>query len=386
MHRFTVLAVSLALGLTACASSDTRRLEDAVRGYLADAFAESATRPGISVGFCTSAAGRDAGSVAIGLADREITRPLEADDRLLSGSIGKTYVAILALQLVATGELDLDAKANRYLAGETWFTELANADEITIRSLLEHSSGLTRYVYKAELQRAVIQDPDRVWTPASRLEFIRDDPARFDVGRGFGYADSNYIVLGAILERITGQDLYTALDRRVLGPAGLHDTVPADSRRVAGLVPGYLGTPEVFGIGPKSIVDGAFVINPQLEWAGGGFASTARDLARWAWRFGQGCDLPRPLWRRATTGIPAGRLGRYGFGVILRDTQLGPSLGHSGTMPGYLAAMAFYPELDLAVAVQTNTDDWRHELGMPIEALLDGVAERLASALGAVRE
>ena len=103
--------------------------------------------------------------------------------------------------------------------------------------------------------------------------------------------------------------------------------------------------------------DGRFAINPQFEWAGGGFASTAGDLARWARDLYTGKALSPTLLALMLEGVPA-RLGpgsRYGLGVILSDSPAGPSQGHSGFFPGYLTEMAYFPNLNVAAALQVNT-------------------------------
>ncbi|MCA8943158.1 MAG: beta-lactamase family protein [Planctomycetes bacterium] len=382
MLRYRSAATFLLCALTACASADTQRLERSLDGFVAEHLDDPPTF-GIGVAFCTGP--NSVGTVTKGIADRESHAKLTADDRLLSGSIGKTYTAVLTLQLVAAGLVDLDAKVARYLGTEAWFRRLPNSSQLTVRSLLNHTSGLPRYVYDAKFQRAVADDPDRVWTPESRLAYVADVQPRFAVGTGWHYADTNYIVLGALVERVTGRDLYAALHDQVLGPFDLDDTVPSSSRRISGLAPGYTATPGLFGIREKTVENGAFVINPQFEWAGGGFASTPRDLARWAYAFGHGARLPADLWKQATDGIrapPLGDTARYGLGMILRDTILGPSIGHTGFMPGYLASMAYYPQHDLAVAVQCNTDDGR-KLGMTLGALTDEIAARIVAARGA---
>jgi len=119
--------------------------------------------------------------------------------------------------------------------------------------------------------------------------------------------------------------------------------------------------------------DGRFAINPQFEWAGGGFASTAADLARWARALFTGEALPPYLLAQMLEGVPA-RLGpgsRYGLGVILTDTPAGPSQGHSGFFPGYLTEMAFFPDLNVAAALQVNTSFGRALGRSPASVLAD---------------
>ena len=123
--------------------------------------------------------------------------------------------------------------------------------------------------------------------------------------------------------------------------------------------------------------DGLFIINPQFEWTGGGYASTSLDLARWAKMIYEGKAYPPELLPQVLDGFPAPMLGRetrYGLGVIIRKTAAGTSYGHSGFFPGYLTDMMYFPDLKVAVAVQVNTSVGR-SLGKPLSRVLVEVVE-----------
>jgi D-alanyl-D-alanine carboxypeptidase len=196
------------------------------------------------------------------------------------------------------------------------------------------------------------------WTPEERLSYVLGLAPPFAAGQGWEYSDTNYIVLGMIIERLTGRPYDAELRRRILEPLGLRNTVPADDPRVPGLVQGYAGPNNPFG-GHDAMLgaDGRMTINPQMEWTGGGIASTAEDLARWGKLLYEGQAFDAALLPRMLDAVPA-RLGpnvRYGLGVIVRETPLGPSWGHSGFFPGYLTEMMYFPDLKVAVAVQVNS-------------------------------
>ncbi|HYJ79807.1 MAG TPA: serine hydrolase domain-containing protein [Longimicrobiaceae bacterium] len=297
--------------------------------------------------------------LAVGQSDTARDLPMRVEDRMLSGSVGKTYFAAVALQLVSEGKLRLGDPIAKYLGGEPWFDRLPNARDVTVRMLMNHTSGLVRYELNERFLRDLTADPDRSWTPEDRLAYLFDARAPFAAGQGWDYSDTNYIVLGAIIERITGAPLYAEAERRVLRPLGLASTVPSDSRRIIGLAQGYAGPDNPFG-GTDAMIgaDGRFAVNPQFEWAGGGFASTAGDLARWAKALYEGRAFPRAMLDSALVAVPAPMLGReasYGLGVIIRPSPLGPTWGHSGYMPGYLTEVRYWPEHRVAVAFQANT-------------------------------
>jgi D-alanyl-D-alanine carboxypeptidase len=226
-----------------------------------------------------------------------------------------------------------------------------------------------------------------VWEPVEQLAYLFDSEAPFAAGDGWDYSDTNYIVLGLIIERLTGAEYYDELRRRILTPLELRNTVPSDSRRVLGLVQGYAGVDNMFGLPDAVIEDGEFAVNPQFEWTGGGIASTSEDLARWAKELYEGRAFDPALLPIMLESVPA-RLGRnagYGLGVIIRQTPLGVAWGHSGFFPGYLTEMAYFPDHGIAVAVQYNSSDLPN-LGMSPGAVLLELARLVIAAEGAEGE
>lgn len=317
-------------------------------------------------------------SVASGLSDTARRVAMTTDHRLLLGSVGKTYVAAVALQLVREGRLDLDAPASRYVGGQGWFDSLPNAAAITVRHLMNHASGLVRYEFKPEFTRDLVAQPDKVWDPREQVRYLHGAQAPFTPGNGWDYSDTNYLVIGLIIEAITGRALDTEIADRVLRPLRLVNTVPSDSRTIAGLSQGYAGANNPFGGRDAVLEDGRMIINPQFEGAGGGYAATATDAARWGAQFFSGEYLGPALLREATTGPPA-RLGpgsRYGIGMILRDsTAAGPMRGHSGFFPGYLTEVRHYPDRGLTLALLVNTSGVRP--ATPMARWLDELAAML---------
>src|SRR5688572_17345610 len=346
-----------------------------------DAFVDGGRVPGASAGLAWSN-GR-AIELVSGRRERGEEQPLAPADRFLAGSTGKTFVAAVALQLAAEGKLELDARIAERLEGEPWFARLANARELTLRHLLSHRSGLERYEFKPEFARDLKAEPDRVWQPADLLAYVLGDEPLFAPGKDFAYSDTNYIVVGLLIERATDQTLYAQVQERLLGPLELTGVVPSDARVVPGLVQGHAGERDPLGL-PDRVIDdqGRFCINPQFEWAGGGFASTGGDLARWARALYAGSVLDDVTRAAMLAGQEAPELGRgvrYGLGVIQWSTEHGPAWGHAGFFPGYLTEMRYWPEHGIAVAVQVNTSEFR-ALPRPLGALR---AELRAPALAA---
>lgn len=296
-------------------------------------------------------------ALAVGVSDRTAGTPMKPTDRLLLGSVGKTYVSAVALQLVHERKIALDDPISKYLDEEPWFKRLPNAGRITVRQLMTHTSGLVRYELNPKFTADLTANPDKVWTPADRLAYLFDSQPPFAPGEGWEYSDTNYIVLGMIIEKTGGAPYYQRLRQQILAPHRLRDTVPVEGRMVPGLVQGYAGPKNPFGGTDEMIKDGKFAINPQFEWTGGGLAVTAIDLARWAKLLYEGKVIDSALMDDLLDGVPA-KLGpetQYGLGVIIRPTAHGTTYGHSGFMPGYQTDVMYFPELKTSIAVQVNS-------------------------------
>lgn len=339
-----------------------------------DAWHAAGKFPGATVGVAL-ADGKSFG-LAVGSSNLSTRRAMTPDDRLMQGSVGKTYVAAVALQLVHEGKIGLDDKIEKWLGQEKWFARLPNAKDVTVRMLLNHTSGLVRYEFKEQFAIDLTRQPDKVWRPEELIAYLLDTKAPFAAGQGWDYSDTNYIVLGMIIERATNSTYYQELRRRILAPLGLQQTVPVEGRSIAGLSQGYAGTNNPFGNSDAMLVDGRMVINPQFEWTGGGIASTSVDLARWARLLYEGRAFHPSLMKEMLDGVPAqlGPEAKYGLGVIIRPTALGITYGHSGFFPGYLTEVMYFPQSRIAIAVQVNTSVPR-ATGKPLSRVITELAE-----------
>lgn len=316
-------------------------------------------------------------ALATGVSDRDKKTPMLVTDRMLSGSVGKTYCAALAMQLIDEWRFNLDDKIEKYLGKEPWFSRLPNAKDITIRQLMNHTSGLVRYEFKDQFTRDLTANVDKVWKPEELVAYILDTKAPFEAGKGWDYSDTNYIVLGMIIEKTTGKKYYDLVEKRILKPLKIKNTIPSDRRDIKGLISGYAGAKNPFGGKDAVIENGKFIINPQFEWTGGGMASTTQDLAIWAKAMYESRAFSARMLPRMLDGVSAPMLGRetkYGLGVIVRPTRLGVTYGHSGFMPGYMTDMMYFPDKKIAVAVQVNSSV-SQELGKPLSRVLVETAE-----------
>ena len=344
-----------------------------------DEWHKAGSFPGATLGVVL--ANGESFGLGVGFSDRDSKTPMKPSDRMLAGSVGKTFAAATALQLIAERKIALDDKIEKYLGREPWFARLPNAKDITVRQLMNHTSGLVRYEFKEQFTKDLTANPEKVWKPAELVAYLLDEKPPFEAGKGWDYSDTNYIILGMIIEEVTGRKFYDEANRRLVRPLKLTDTIPQDGPALKSVVQGYAGPNNPFGGTDAMIAKGKFVINPQFEWTGGGYASTARDLARWAKMIYEGKAFSPELLPQVLEGIAAPMLGRetkYGLGVIIRKTTAGISYGHSGFFPGYMTDMMYFPEHKVAIAVQVNTSLGR-SLGKPLGRVLVEMMEVIAA-------
>lgn len=263
-------------------------------------------------------------SAAAGVADVRTGRRLRAGDAVRIGSVTKSFTAVVALQLVGEGRLGLEDTVERRLPGV-----LPYGDRITLRQLLEHTSGVPDDV-AAPLMELYHGDPFRLWTPAETIGLIRDRPPQ----AGWAYSNTDFVLIGLMIERATGHTLERELKRRIVRPLRLGDTsFPVRSSALGSR--GYS-----LELGPDGPIAGTLrdmtVYSPSFAWGGGNGVSTLRDVARFYQALLRGRLLSPRLLRQALSGVDTGRPGRrYGFGLELRDTPYGTLVGHEGELPGF---------------------------------------------------
>lgn len=311
-----------------------------------------------------------------GLADKEAGIKMRPDHRMPAGSIGKTWVAAVALQMVEQKKLDLDAKVGSYLKA-AWFSRIPNSADITVRHLLQHTSGIPEHVQSPDFTKAIVASPDKVWSPEELLRFTLDQKPLFEAGKGWSYADTNFCLLGAVIEAITGKPLFDLVRSDVLTKTSLESTEPQKGRNIKGLAQGYTVIEGLFGLKGPVLASGRMPFDPQLEYGGGGMISTSGDLARWAVSLYTGKVVSLAMTAEMTNGVPAktGPNDKYGLGCQIRNSASGATWGHSGWFPGWLSDVQYWPKQKIAIAVQCNTDDQRAS-GRPFRAIIAEIAEK----------
>ncbi len=377
-YLFILIVVFLLAGSNIFAKTSDEKLKQTLQVKL-DEWHKNAKFSGATIGI-TLADGKSFG-LAVGFSDRIKKTPMKPDDFMLAGSVGKTYVAAVALQLVKDGKINLDDKVEKYLGDEKWFSRLPNAKDITIRQLMNHTSGLIRYEFNDKFIKDMLADKDKNWKPRELVAYLLDTKAPFEAGKGWDYSDTNYIVLGIIIEKVTGKTYYNLAKKNVLKPLKLKHTKPQMSRQIEGLIQGYAGAGNPFGGEDEVIQNGKFIFNPQWEWTGGGMVTTSEDLSRWAKFMYEGRAFSNDMLAEMLKGVDSPQLGKdakYGLGVIIRPTSKGITYGHSGFFPGYFTEMMYFPKEKIAIAVQVNSSVPR-DIGKPLSRVIMELFEIIES-------
>ncbi len=362
MLVWRTLAASL-LMMSTVVAAEPRTLDQAAIEQVQARLDEAVTRhalPGATAAIVT-----DEGqhvSFAAGFADREIGRAMSPETRMMSGSTGKMFAAAVAVSLVQDGSLELDAPISKWLGETSEYSALPNYPKITVRMLLNHTSGLIDHVYLDsfwDVVKARTEDPDFAFAPPEMIAFGFGSKPLFEPGKGYHYTDLGYLLLGLVIEKASGKPYYTLLQERFLYPLGLALTGPSSGRIFNGLAQGYLtGENPLIGKGGMTLVEGVFRINTQSEWTGGGLVTNAGDLAEWAWdvfegRTRLGTEYARMM---VLNPVDTGKRGRYGFGVYVFDTEFGPLYAHGGWFMGYKSYVGYFPNCHVAASIQINSE------------------------------
>ncbi|OSZ55925.1 peptidase [Streptomyces pharetrae CZA14] len=273
-----------------------------------------------------------------GVADLSTRQPRGHRDRFRAGSVTKTLVATVMLQLQAEGKADLDASVDHYLPGLVRGNGHDGTD-ITVRQLLNHTSGIHNFTDDATFAKKVmgidfLQSRYDDWTPQQVIALALRNPPQFEPGTSWKYSNTNYLLLGLIIEELTGRPYAEEIERRITRPLGMRSThfpgtdphVPAPTRHYS-----------TFTEDPGKTYD-VTELNPSWAGAAGEMISNAADLNRFFTALFRGRLLPPAQLRQMTTALSTeGNLPRqrYGLGLIEYETTCGVKVwGHSGGIHG----------------------------------------------------
>lgn len=307
---------------------------------------KQANVPGVNVGIWTPDKGEYVKS--FGVADKSTGERMSTDLYLRIGSETKTFTVTALLELVDQGKVDLDDTIDQYVDG------VPNGDRITLRQLAGMRSGLFNYSADDDFFKALTSDPQRQFTPQELLDYSFKHPVLFPPGKEFFYCNTNLILLGLVVEKMSGQSLSDYIHDNVLEPTGLNHTVfPNGAEFPEPHAQGYTNQTA------SGNVEGTADWNPSWGWAAGAMVSQLQDLRVWArtvatGQLPDGDRLISPATQRQRLVTPPTPIPGAGYGLGIFNVQ--GWIGHNGSLPGYESLTIYLPSAQATLVVMLNTD------------------------------
>ena len=304
--------------------------------------------------------------LASGLAKRSIDSDRFPDEVLtighpmFAGDLTHTLVAALIIQLAENDELQLDSTI------EIWFPNIENANRITVRNLLEHTSGIPVFYTDDFLDLIYEKHPTLTVHPDDVISVAAKEGSFFSPGSSYGYSKTNYLVLGRIVEMVTANDLETELQTRFFTPLEISDTYLGGRKAIpAGIPLGYEYTGE--GTNAPTAIDGHVPQTPDIaavsaEWASGGLVTTSRDvitIVRTIFESSNFSDISREMLLVADHPAQASETARVdsGAGVFTWIQNGQRVVGQFGFIYPFSAQFTYWPESKTVIAVIANEVD-----------------------------
>lgn len=307
---------------------------------------KQANVPGATVGIWTPDKGRYVKS--FGVRDKSTGQEMAPDLFMRIGSETKTFTVTAVLQLVDQGKIGLDDTIDQYIDG------VPNGDRITLRQLAGMRSGLFNYSADEDFFKALTTDPQQPFTPQQLLDYSFKHPVLFPPGEKFYYCNTNLILLGLVVEKMSGSHLNDYIHEHILDPAGLDDTLfPTGNEFPTPHSQGYTNQTAT------GKVEDSADWNPSWGWAAGAMISTLEDLRIWARTVATGV-LPdgdrmiSPATQKQRLTTPPTPIPGAGYGLGLFNVQ--GWIGHNGSLPGYESLTVYLPSARATLVVVLNTD------------------------------
>lgn len=283
----------------------------------------------------------------LGLANMEWSMPNQPDTKFRIGSITKQFTATLILQLVEEGKLKLDGKITDYLTDYRKDT----GDRVTIHHLLNHTSGIPSYTSRPDFRTAIMRNPYKI---TDFVKQLTSGDLEFEPGSKFSYNNSGYVLLGAIIEKVTGKSYETVLTERILKPLGMTNsgydsTSPLLPKRASG-----------YEKRPSGYVNAPY-LDMSLPYAAGSIYSTVEDLYKWDQALHEGKILSAES--RKLMFTPG--LSNYGYGIRITDETIGKSelktkiIGHGGGINGFNSLLTRAVDKGQTVVILDNVGQGR---------------------------
>ncbi|MGF0247420.1 MULTISPECIES: serine hydrolase domain-containing protein [Rhodococcus] len=325
-------------------STTDKVMDSAITGQLdsiIDAAVNSTGIPGAMVGIW----GPDGNYVKVaGVADTATKAPMETDFYHRIGSVTKTFTVTALLQLVDEGKIGLDDPISQYVDG------VMEGDAISLRHLAGMRSGLVDYTTSEQFVMEYLSDPRRTFTPEELVGYVKDLPLQLRPGTTVDYSNTNTILLGMVIERVSGSKLSDVIDTKITTPLGMeHTSFPTTNA---------FPTPHAQGYTNQTLdetVTAATDWNPSWGGAAGAMISSLDDMRIWVPALAKGDLLTDDTQKQRlqTVNLSEGDdSSGYGLGLF----NSGGWIGHNGSLPGYKTVSVYLPEKDTTLVVFINTD------------------------------
>ncbi|MGE7647283.1 serine hydrolase domain-containing protein [Peribacillus frigoritolerans] len=271
-------------------------------------------------------------SYAAGIADLSTKKPMKTDFRFRIGSVTKTFTATVVLQLAGENRLNLDDSIEKWLPGVIHGNGYDDK-QITIRQLLNHTSGIAEYTRSKDFD---MMDTKKSYTVDELVKMGISLPPEFAPGKGWSYSNTGYVVLGILIEKVTGNSYAEEIENRIIEPLELSNTfLPGNSS----VIPGTKHARGYIQLDGASELKDVTYYNPSMGSSAGDMISTADDLNKFFSYLLGGKLLKEQQLKQMLTAVPTGtaELGEYGLGIFKTKLPNGVSIwGHGGTIPGFL--------------------------------------------------
>jgi CubicO group peptidase (beta-lactamase class C family) len=278
---------------------------------------------------------------AFGLADAELKVPMNSGNIFRIGSITKQFTAVAILQLVSKGEIAIEDDITKYLKDYP-----THGHSITIEHLLTHTSGIKSYTSMSDFMSNQIKTD---MTPEELVDVFDNEPMDFAPGDQFRYNNSGYVLLGYIIEKVSGMSYEKYIEENIFKPLGLDNSYYGSaSRIIENRARGYEKNGDT--------LLNADYLSMTLPYAAGSLLSTTHDLSRWTEAVMNGEVVDKALLEKAHTSfiLDNGSETNYGYGWSLRSILGSPTIEHDGGINGFLTSGIYLPEEKVYVAVLSN--------------------------------
>ena len=350
-----ILFFCIIFNLASAQQNDEEQLSKYIDKILSEQF--KADEPGATV--LVSRHGHVIYERALGMANLELSVPMQIDNVFWVASIGKQFTAVAILQLMEQGKLNLQDEITKFIPDYP-----TQGYKITIEHLLTHTSGIQTYSGMEDPEKKLSSD----CTPTEVIDFFKNFTMRFKPGTNWEYSNSGYFLLGYIIEKVSGRSYASYIDENFFKPLSMNNSLYANDARIV-----------KNRVGAYSVDENGFSnnrpLNASIIYSAGAIQSTVEDLLKWQLALQSYKLLKKETLDKAYSRfiLADGKETDYGYGWKLGFVYESPSIWHGGSIEGFGATEIYLPKEDVFVAILTNCDcNYPKELSFWLAAIASG--------------